>query len=360
MGFNPRNMDTRYTDMLLNFFGDIAKKEWEESRKQAQYKKNLEILKAGGFGDIYPKGISSEGQPEYGIRTPEDKMKLVDQMNQFKRNQDIGKYEGAKATLTQPPVSTMERPRLLAMPKEQAKQEITNRLFLRPQARETISKTPAELQGRNFIMGAEGKYREMPKKATTDAERNIIGYRPKGAIFQPKGEGKGKTLTAPMVDKISKNEDAYYTLGSSFDALKTNTNKFAQFMGPWKQALRSPFRSYVNKDLKDFLAWRANVQDAFQQYRVAVTGAQASDKEIALLAKNRPTEDDTYDVFIKKTNEVRKIGNQVIKRYITNLGKAGYNISGYQDTLDNLNEELGNLTKKQGNKIGKYTFTIGE
>jgi hypothetical protein len=160
------------------------------------------------------------------------------------------------------------------------------------------------------------------------------------------GIKKGKTLIAPMIDKISKNENAYYTLNNSLEQLTANTDKFAQFMGPGKGALRSPFRSYVNKDLQDFLAWKANVQDAFQQYRVAVTGAQASDKEIALLAKNRPTENDTYDVFIKKTNEVRKIGNRVIKRYITNLSKAGYDVSGYEDTITSLDEEMKNLSKE--------------
>lgn len=157
----------------------------------------------------------------------------------------------------------------------------------------------------------------------------------------------GKTLIAPMIDKISKNEDAYYTLGNSLAELQTNADKFSQFMGPGKQVLRNPIRSYVNKDLQDFLGWKANVQDAFQQYRVAVTGAQASDKEIALLAKNRPTENDTYDVFVKKTDAVRKIGNQVITRYINNLSKSGYNVSGFQDTLDNLNSELGNLGSNQ-------------
>lgn len=157
----------------------------------------------------------------------------------------------------------------------------------------------------------------------------------------------GKTLISPQINKLSANEDAYSSLGQSVTSLEANRDRFAQFMGPGKGALRNPMRSYVNKDLQDFLAWKANVQDAFQQYRVAVTGAQASDKEIALLAKNRPTEADTYDVFVKKAKEVRKVGNQVLSRYIKNLGKAGYDVSGYQDTLDNLNADLEGMTGGQ-------------
>jgi hypothetical protein len=239
----------------------------------------------------------------------------------------------------------------MAIPKAEAKQEIMKKLLLRPQARETISKTPPELQGRNFIMGAKGEYREMPEQAITDSEGNVIGYRPKGSTFQPKGEGKGKTLISPMIEKISKNENAVYGLDDSVTTLKANSDKFAQFMGPGKDILRNPMRAYVNKDLQDFLAWKANVQDAFQQYRVAVTGAQASDKEIALLAKNRPNENDSYEVFMKKADAVQEVGRKVLSRYISNLGKAGYNISGYENTTEN---------QEQKNKIGKYTFTIGE
>jgi len=152
--------------------------------------------------------------------------------------------------------------------------------------------------------------------------------------------GGGKILVSPMVNKISSSEDAYSTLGQAVTSLEGNKDRFSQFMGPGKGPLRNPIRSYVNKDLQDFLAWKANVQDAFQQYRVAITGAQASDKEIALLAKNRPTEADTYDVFIKKANSVRGIGNQVLTRYIVNLGRAGYDVSGYQDLLDSLNSDF--------------------
>jgi hypothetical protein len=199
------------------------------------------------------------------------------------------------------------------------------------------------------------------------------GMKVKSATQNPEGETSygfepnvktGKTLVAPQIDKISRNEDSYFTLGNSVNSLNANKDKFAKFMGPGKSALRHPLLSYGSTDLQDFLAWKANVQDAFQQYRVAVTGAQASDKEIALLAKNRPTEDDTYDVFIKKTTEVQKTGNQVLRRYISNLARAGYDVTGYQDTLDALNSEMQGLQmQSSGNKGTLSTgmgYTIGE
>jgi hypothetical protein len=213
---------------------------------------------------------------------------------------------------------------------------------------------------------------------TKGGANNMLGEPPTGmkvksATMNPEGETsygfepdvkKGKTLVAPQIDKISRNEDSYFTLGNSVNTLNANKDKFAKFMGPGKSALRHPLLSYGSTDLQDFLAWKANVQDAFQQYRVAVTGAQASDKEIALLAKNRPTEDDTYDVFIKKTTEVQKTGNQVLRRYISNLARAGYDVTGYQDTLDALNSEMQGLQmQSSGNKGTLSTgmgYTIGE
>ena len=210
-------------------------------------------------------------------------------------------------------------------------------------------------------------------KSGADSMLAPAGMKIKGATQNPEGETSysyepnvktGKTLVAPQIDKISRNEDSYFTLGNSVNTLNANKDKFAKFMGPGKGALRHPLLSYGSTDLQDFLAWKANVQDAFQQYRVAVTGAQASDKEIQLLAKNRPTEDDTYDVFIKKTTEVQKTGNQVLRRYISNLARAGYDVSGYQDTLEALNSEMQGLQMQSGGNKGTLStgmgYTIGE
>ncbi len=159
-------------------FGDPAllesyRKHKKENEEKIRQQELLDLLKNQG-NDVYAKGVSSEGKLDYGIRTPEEKIKLAEQMQGFQRQQDIGKYQGAKTTLETSPVSTLERPRLMAMPKEQAKQAIAQKLMLRPQARETISKTPAELQGRNFLLSAEGKYRETAPKLPKDMNKDVF------------------------------------------------------------------------------------------------------------------------------------------------------------------------------------------
>lgn len=151
------------------------RKHKKEKEKATQEQAFLDKISSGLMGeDVYLKGFSGERKPEFGIRTPEEKIKLAESMSQFQRQQDIGKYQGAKATLEAPPVSTMERPRLLAMPKEQAKQAIAQKLMLRPQAREAIEKTPAELRGRNFLLTAEGKYRETAPKLPKDMNKDVF------------------------------------------------------------------------------------------------------------------------------------------------------------------------------------------
>ena len=211
-----------------------------------------------------------------------------------------------------------------------------------------LAKEKAKEEKQNILLKGQAEGKIQP---TDETGAGTFEGTPFGAVGQRfkaiDSKTQGKTLPNPAVDKISKSEDAYYTLGDSAKNLEANKDRFSQFLGPGKGALRHPIRSYVNNDLKDFLGWKANVQDAFQQYRVVITGAQASDKEIRLLMKNRPTEDDTYDVFMNKTKEVRRVGNEVLTRYINNLGKAGYNVSGYQDTLDSLNQELGGLSNNQ-------------
>ena len=218
-----------------------------------------------------------------------------------------------------------------------------------------LMKAKAEEERKQILLKGQAEGKIAP---TEESQAGSFEGTPFGAIGQRfkaiNEKAQGKTLVTPMIDRISKGEDAYYTLGDATQKLEVNKDKFSQFMGPGKSALRHPIRSYVNKDLQDFLAWKANVQDAFQQYRVVITGAQASDKEIALLAKNRPTEEDSYDVFTKKAKKVREVGNQVLTRYISNLGKAGYNTSGFQETLENLNKDLSGLKSGDETTNGQF------
>jgi hypothetical protein len=220
---------------------------------------------------------------------------------------------------------------------------------LRPEAMSLVNKIPFRTSG----ISPFGKFRKSYEEAGATLVPGAKGWEKEKikALEKPK-----KILSSPMVDKITKNENTYMALNDASNELKANAEKFSQFMGPGKGALRHPLRSYVNKDLQDFLAWKTLAQDAFQQYRVAVTGAQASDKEIRFLIKNRPTEEDTYDVFMKKVGVLNRMGKKIFNRYLQNLGKAGYDVSGYSE--ENI-EEPSMTSPGQDDEYSKYLAAIG-
>ena len=65
---------------------------------------------------------------------------------------------------------------------------------------------------------------------------------------------------------------------------------------------------------EDFAAFRARIGQDFDQYRIAVTGAGAGPTELNMLEKNRPTERDTKEAFIKKYVDLIKIGERQRER----------------------------------------------
>jgi len=241
---------------------------------------------------------------------PLQQLNLAEKLKGMEYQNRLGQYQTAK-TIPSPNVG------LVRAPQEQIRQSLM--------ARGIRNQLSPEFGKRNFTQNETGQWKELTPK-----------------------ERSGKILIGPMITKISQNENATMGLDNSVSILKSNSDKFARFMGPANSAIRNPMLSYFDKDLQDFLAWKANVQDAFQQYRVAITGAQASDKEIALLAKNRPNENDTYDVFLKKADAVQKVGKQVQARYLSNLGKAGYDISGYEGTTQEPNNQIPMRNTNQG------------
>lgn len=296
----------------------FIKAQIENMIKQQQSKKMMEFLQGiiGGQGGqgAYLSGIDLEtGIPKVSFQSPTEQMNLQEKQRAQQYQNRLNQYQMAKNIPT-PNVS------LVRAPQNQIRQALM--------ARGIRNQLSPEFGKRNFTQDVSGQWKEL-----TPRERG------------------GKILINPMIEKISKNENAVYGLDNSVSILKANADKFSQFLGPGKDLLRNPMRSYVNKDLQDFLAWKANVQDAFQQYRVAITGAQASDKEIALLQKNRPNENDTYDVFMKKAEAVQKVGRQVMARYISNLGKAGYDVSGYENTFQEGENQVQGVQNNNINSI---------
>jgi hypothetical protein len=82
---------------------------------------------------------------------------------------------------------------------------------------------------------------------------------------------------------------------------------------------------------KEFAAFKSAVNRAFQSYRKLVTGAQASDKELARLEPNLPKVTDRPDIFIEKAQQLINEYDRLKNLYLEDLKRGGYDISAYSN-----------------------------
>lgn len=94
---------------------------------------------------------------------------------------------------------------------------------------------------------------------------------------------------------------------------------------------RIPFRGKVDEK---FAAFEAQTKEWFNSYRQRITGAGASNTELEVLEKNRPTANDTPLEYKAKTKKILEVGELVRKRTLLNYGRAGRDITGFLSTKD--------------------------
>ncbi len=84
----------------------------------------------------------------------------------------------------------------------------------------------------------------------------------------------------------------------------------------------------------------------------AIEGARLTDSDMAYYTKNLPSETDTPKEFDNKTKNLVGLLARATSQRVGSLGKAGFNISGYESDMANL-AELGKQTGEtgQGNEI---------
>jgi len=232
MAIKFRPSDTKYTDYLLELVSKFALADWQQQQELEQYKKKLQLQRdiglenltkykglfpeAGGqeagiptspfarqpISPAYMKGLDLEtGMPQIGMRSPEDIRGL-----QFQ--QDVGRFKVAESEYGLGQGMTREKFR--ALPTGDRASFIKARMANFPGAAGAMKELRPRFEGKEFVQDVEGRYKEMPPQAITDAEGNIIGYRPKGAVFKPKGTEKvsyNPALTQKVIGNIKSQED---------------------------------------------------------------------------------------------------------------------------------------------------------
>lgn len=83
---------------------------------------------------------------------------------------------------------------------------------------------------------------------------------------------------------------------------------------------------------QDQNAWRSAVGKYKDAYRKAVTGAGASNAEIARLESRLPAETDTYETFLAKAKEAQKELDRKKEILASNLQKGGKNVTNFVES----------------------------
>uniref|UniRef100_A0A6H1ZCU4 Uncharacterized protein n=1 Tax=viral metagenome TaxID=1070528 RepID=A0A6H1ZCU4_9ZZZZ len=127
--------------------------------------------------------------------------------------------------------------------------------------------------------------------------------------------------------------------------LANTINKLEDLLAEMKQkkyptgilAGKMPYKQYIYGP--EYEVWRTRGEEVFQQYRKAITGAQASVKELAYLRPIMPSEKDTFRTWIIKAEKQISDNRKKVKTTLNVLEKAGYNIDAVRDVYNRSFEE---------------------
>jgi len=160
-------------------------------------------------------------------------------------------------------------------------------------------------------------------------KKELLGIREDAAArAEQRKEGK---LIKPTKDTLRKINviDEQFLRGE--DILK-QLQKDPSLSGPI--AGRVPLRTMFSGD---FAKFDADVGRFFDQYRKAITGAQASLAEIAFLKTRVPEKTDTNTQFVAKMTSILKMGQKIRKRFLKNAKLSGQDVSALQEaSIDQL------------------------
>ena len=150
-----------------------------------------------------------------------------------------------------------------------------------------------------------------------------------GLLLSAAGAGKdktGKELPADQVEKISNLETSI----SNMDSILTDVKKNPELVGLNKKFTDADWlQNPASRNDPDFASFKMKVTANFDSYRKEITGAGASEGELAMLKKAQPTETDSPAQFVAKMQTALDIAEQVRARKLTNFGRAKYDMSSF-------------------------------
>ncbi len=115
---------------------------------------------------------------------------------------------------------------------------------------------------------------------------------------------------------------------SDLNDIRTQVTAIQNSVGPI--AARNPLRQFI----PDQAAFEMQVNRMFDAYRVAVTGAAASEKEMEALRKSTLQSTDTLPVFLKKLERAETIVKRHTGARLETLKRAKIDVSGFENMFD--------------------------
>jgi hypothetical protein len=165
------------------------------------------------------------------------------------------------------------------------------------------------------VVAAQGK-NELAKQALAN----------EGEIQKAQIMAGAKNKSKPLSDaqlKIINGFDEQKVLGTD---ILNRVDQFKSNLGPVAGRAPDTLTQYTNPEFNNY---KAELGRWFDTYRKNITGAQASEKEMALLQKNQPTVKDTPEVLKLKMQTILGLGEQVRQKHLSNLGKAGRDVTQF-------------------------------
>jgi hypothetical protein len=134
-----------------------------------------------------------------------------------------------------------------------------------------------------------------------------------------KKNGSLKPLEMGELDKIQGWDEEHLTAKDLLAQVKTNSD----LVGPGAKL------NITRQFQPEKATFDQGVSQWFNAYRKRITGAGASEGELKMLEASIPSISDRPPVFEAKMNKVLQLGDTVKNRYLSNLSRAGRDVSGF-------------------------------
>lgn len=204
----------------------------------------------------------------------------------------------------------------------------------------------------NTFGGTEGgKAAERKQKQLADAIESGNGKSAKNIVYNAILEGVSSTERAAFDDAV--------TMSDSYNKLQTSLSEFEKAgldTGLVGNSISEIYKKLTKERPAEAVRLKTRLEQSFNAYRKAITGAGASVGELEMLKESMPTFDKNLNEIKEMANLVQGDASNLLDRKVTSLSKGAF--SNYKEMNDKLGqiERLGQATESEKKMKGFLDF----